>query len=371
MRIAHVVTLVSPDGAYGGPLTVALGLARAMQGSGHSVEIFAGYRGEGPPPHELDGVRAHLYPVRRVVPRTAFAGLIAPGLRRDLQRGGFDIVHVHLARDLITLPAAAALRSRRMPYAVQTHGMIDRPRRRLARILDALLTRRVLRSARAVFHLNANERDALAEVGRSPELRLSRLPNGQAAHNVRASPDGAREVLFLARLAPRKRPTAFVEAAKLVIDRGVRAQFTLVGPDEGEGARVRARVRELGAEDYVRWVGPVAPAAVLERMSQAGVYVLPAVDEPWGMSALEAMSVGLPVVVTDSCGVVDEVSDSGSLVVVGREPREIADAIVRLLEDPQLRSDIGQRAQEEVQRTFEIGAVAETALAAYAREFVN
>ena len=55
MRILHVVTLVSPDGEYGGPVRVATNLSKALRDLGHDVTIAAGTRGFESAPEQLDG----------------------------------------------------------------------------------------------------------------------------------------------------------------------------------------------------------------------------------------------------------------------------------------------------------------------------
>ena len=83
---------------------------------------------------------------------------------------------------------------------------------------------------------------------------------------------GPPEVLFAARMHPRKRPIAFVEMAKALLDAGVNARFTLVGPDEGEGPALRAALK---GDPRISWEGALAPAAIPRRMAAASVYVLP------------------------------------------------------------------------------------------------
>lgn len=78
MRILSVVTLVSPDGAFGGPVRVALNQATALRELGHDVTLAAGGRGFDEPPTELDGVPVRLFPARTVVPGIGFAGLSSP-----------------------------------------------------------------------------------------------------------------------------------------------------------------------------------------------------------------------------------------------------------------------------------------------------
>ena len=126
MKVLHVVTLVTPDGAYGGPTRVAVNLCSALRHQGHDAVIAAGVNGFDEPPAAVGGVPAHLFPARRVIRGFGYAATRAPALGPWINEHAskFDIVHVHLARDLVTLPTAARLRRMRIPYVVQTHGII-------------------------------------------------------------------------------------------------------------------------------------------------------------------------------------------------------------------------------------------------------
>jgi len=369
MRIAHVVTLVSPDGAFGGPVRVAINLARATRDAGHDATILGSFRGYEKAPAEIDGVPARLFPAHRLLPGLGFSGLISPGLTRYLVKhvAEFDVVHVHLARDLITLPAALIARRQRVPYVTQTHGMVDASTRRLAAILDALGTRRVLRSAAALFHLTAQERDDLKGVARTSGLPLTFLPNGVPRSTLQADVESGCEVLFLARLHARKRPLMFVEAAIALREKFPETRFTLVGADEGEAGVVTDRIESADASEVIAWDGSLEPEKTLERMSRASIYVLPSVNEPFAMTVLEAMSIGLPSIVTDTCGLIPQLRDPTAVVVVDSSLDGLVNELARLLSDPVDRIALGSRARLEAEHHFSIHRVAAMALDAYCR----
>jgi glycosyltransferase involved in cell wall biosynthesis len=366
MRILSVVTLVTPDGAYGGPVRVAVNQARALRELGHEVTLAAATRGFAEPLAELDGVPVRLFPARTILPGTGFAGLGSPGLLRWLRMAvkQADVVHVHAARDLVTLPAAGIAGRAGVPYFLQTHGMIDPSTNPLAAPLDALLTRPLLRSAAGVFHLTELERDQLDQV--AGELRFHELANGVPFAEA-GEPALPPEVLYLARLAPRKRPLAFVEAAHRVHANHPDATFALVGPDEGEGPAVRRAVDEAAAEGVpIAYEGALAPEATLDRLRRAGVYVLPSVDEPYPMSVLEALSVARPVVVTDTCGLAAFVTGHRAGLVTDAGVDSLTDAISALLADPAEAAATGRRGQQAVRTELSMEAIAAQLAAHYA-----
>lgn len=352
MRILHVVTLISKDGAYGGPARVALNQAEALVDLGHEVTVAAA--GDGPP-STAGAVHIHLFRPRTLIPRSGFAGLAAPGMLRWLAEHAkaFDVVHVHLARDLVTLPAAGLCRMRGVPTAVQTHGMIDASDKLLARPLDALATRSALRRSAAVFYLTERERADLVEVA-GAGMNLVNVINGVPALPEK-TPYTDPEVLFLARLHPRKRADLFVDMAEILVRENNSVTFAMVGPDAGTANTIAHRTGPR-----IRWEGPCAPEKTAERMRAATIYVLPSIDEPYPMSVLEAMAVGLPVVVTDSCGLASDIDRIGcGIVVPGGELQPLVDAVRSLLGDADLRADMGKRGRAAARTEFGTDTVAQ------------
>ena len=259
MRILQVVTLLSPDGAYGGPARVALNQSAELIRRGHDVTLAAATRGYQVSPTELDGVPVRLFRARTLLPGTGFPGMGAPALARWFHRSaaGFDIVHIHFGRDLVVLPVAVIARRRRVPYVLQTHGMVVPSHHPLAGPLDAVWTRKLLRDAKAVLYLTERSVEQLGEVARTRSCAFVPLGNGVPDYPPARHAPGPPEVLFVARMHARKRPLAFVEMAKALLDEGLDARFALVGPDEGEGAALRAA--RQGNDPRISWEGALTP----------------------------------------------------------------------------------------------------------------
>lgn len=369
MRIIQVATLLTPDNAYGGPTTVAFNQCRALIEAGHDVTLAAAARGFGEQlPTVIQDVPVALFPARQVIPGAGFAGLTAPGLLQWLatQSRSTDAVHVHLARDLVTLPAASIAQNLGARVCLQTHGMIDPSDRLLAKPLDLVLTRRVLRAAERVFWLTPVERDGLRAVA-GDGVRLEELHNGipvPAAPTRADDPHGV-DVLYLARLQERKRPLAFVQAAVALAPEFPQARFVMVGPDEGQGDVVSRAIDGARLGDRLTWSGPADRAACTAAMVDADIYVLPSIDEPYPMSVLEAMALQLPVVITDTCGLAPSVERSSSGIVVGSDPNEVTTAIRRLISGGAERLTMGANGRAAVEREFSMAPIRDQLLSAY------
>ncbi|TSE00409.1 glycosyltransferase [Skermania sp. ID1734] len=359
MRVLHVVTLASPDCAYGGPLRVAFNQANALRDRGHEITVAAAASGYQPLPQAIDAVPVRLFRHKTLIPGTGFAGRYGQGMIRWLNRAAtdYDLLHVHIARDLVTLPAARLAQRRGVPVVLQPHGMIDATDKLLARPLDRWWTKPTLAAASAVFALTEHEAEDLRNVVGGP-LRVTLLPNGVPAYpSPPQIPHGPPEVLFLARLHPRKRPEVFVEMAIELLRRGFDARFALVGPDEGSGAEVTALINESAFGGRIRWEGPISPERAVERLARATIYVLPSVDEPSGMSVLEAMSVARPVVVTESCGLAPVIRQTGSGRVVGHDTDSLINAVADLLDNPVDAGNAGLSGQRVVRETMTMNGI--------------
>ncbi|MEI4280965.1 glycosyltransferase [Klenkia terrae] len=361
MRVLHVAALVSEDGAYGGPVSVATDQVRALRSAGHQVTLIAGWDGRA----SGDGDPATLlFRARRPRPDT-FAGMVAPGLLGWVLRHvrQFDVVHVHLTRDLVTLPAAWWAARLGVPLVVQTHGQVRAERGRAQALLDRVWTRRVVQRA-AFLALTRHEVADLERQG-VPADRITRVVNGVPSAGRLAAPATSDPlVLFVSRLANRKRPVAFVEAAALVhaVRPGVR--FELWGPDGGEAGAVDAAIEAGGIGAVCTRRGPTSPAAARDLLAGGQVFVLPSVAEPFPMAVLEALSAGLPVVLTTETGLSAAVAETGAGAVTDGSPRELADAVLHLLAHEAWAAAAG-RAVELARTRYSMDAVVATLESVY------
>ncbi|MFF2960134.1 glycosyltransferase [Streptomyces sp. NPDC057963] len=371
MKILHVVTLHTPDHAFGGPTRVALNLSKVQRDGGDDARVMAlGDGFAGRLPRTVEGVPVHLFQARHLLPVFEVSGITSGALllaARRMMRGA-DLVHVHLMRDLVTLPAALLALASRTPLVVQTHGMVDPTGKRVAQLTDLLGVRKVLRRADAVLHLTERERLDVHAVAAPVPLRTVRLVNGVRPQERKPAREPGRPptVLFLARIQERKRPEDFVAAMPAVLAEHPDARFVLAGPDTGALPATLELARRLGVRDSLDHVGPLGREEVLAAGRQADVYVLPSIEEPLGVSVLEAMSVGTPVVITRTCGLGPDVARAGAGRVIdsrvgedGMNALKVARAVLELL-DPEANARAGKAAWDLVNEDFTIETVTRT-----------
>jgi glycosyltransferase involved in cell wall biosynthesis len=373
MKVLQIVTLISTTGAYGGPTAVAIQQCSELRRRDAQVELVAGWIERSPAPANwldspITSVRLH-----RWIPGANFAGLMSWTWLRAIWAalGRADVVHVHFSRDIAILLAVTLARMRRVPYVLQTHGMIAADRRRRSRVLDHLLVVPALQGAASVLHLTPVEAEALSSISRG-RARLVRLVNGVAV----AGPKVPRTadvpvVLFAARLHPRKRVLDFAQAAAQLTDRGVKASFIVAGPDQGDLPALTQLIASSSLVDVLRYVGPKGPAEMSALLAAVDLYVLPSVAEPFPMSVLEAMAVGTPVVITTDCGLADMFTESGAARVIEPSLPGLTAAMGELIQDKDLRETYGVKGQSFVHDNLSIAMVVEELRGIYADAIEN
>ena len=178
--------------------------------------------------------------------------------------------------------------------------------------------------------------------------RVDVLPNAvdvgwwrEAARAERTA--GAREVrvVTVGRLAMRKRPLALIAMmarVRALVRAEVPLRLLVIG-DGPQRSRVARRVHELGMSSWVDLPGQLPRSDIRDVLAAADLYVAPAILESFGIAALEARSVGLPVVAKARGGVGEFVTD-GTEGVLSTTDHDMASALVRLIESPSWRTAI-------------------------------
>lgn len=125
-------------------------------------------------------------------------------------------------------------------------------------------------------------------------------------------------------------------------------------------------VEERNMEDRVNIVGYVPDELVVSYYRQAELFVLPSVFEPFGMTAVEAMACGTPVIASKFAGIKDGISHGkNGLLIDPKNIEEFADAMILLLKDQRLARSIGKEGYKTIHRYFSWEAIAKRHIAFY------
>lgn len=267
-------------------------------------------------------------------------------LARCFRRLRPDVVHSHNPRAVVY--AAPAARLACVPRVVHTrHGQhVEAPFRQ--RLLHSLATRAVDR----VVNVSADsarfsEREGL------PRWKSCTIRNGIDVLRFRyTGPRADGPAVFVGRLATAKAVDVLLEATARAVQAEPSFRLEIAGDGPCRDDLV-ALADRIGLAGHVRFLGVVSDVpGVLARGSQ---FVLSSLSEGIPLVALEAMSVGLPVVATSVGGLPEVVEDGETgLLVPPRDPEALARAMLRLYRDPDLCSELGRTARARALALFDV-----------------
>jgi glycosyltransferase involved in cell wall biosynthesis len=277
---------------------------------------------------------------------------------------GADGVHIHGIWETHCAIAADLAHACRRPYVLSAHGMLERwalQHKRLKKALYATLVEtRNLRRANCLRALTRAEVNDYRRIGLTNPVAV--VPGGVAIP-ADASPIpfiekhpnlvGKRIVLFLGRLHQKKGLTlllrAWASCAPLCGD----GHLVVAGPDfDGTCAKLESMVDEMGIRQTVTFPGMLAGPMKWSALAAASLFALPSFSEGFSVAVLEALGMGVPVIVTRRCNI-PEVAEHGCGWVVEPEQAALDTALQEALRSPTLELQrIGERGRALVQSRY-------------------
>lgn len=311
---------------------IEIELAACDVGGGHVRELATEL--------EREGVALSPFSITGRAEALARWGVSAPMLGYLSRRvPSFDVVHIHGAWSLTSLAGAARARIARVPVVLTPHETltnfdIDVSRSRLRTTQKRIIGTRLVGLVDVIlFSSEIERRDS--PIARGADSRVLAHPIVDEREQPSTSPRAGEELLvgFLGRLHPKKNLPALLDAVAQCADVGLAVAGS--GPEE---PRYREQARSLGLDSRVQWLGFVAGTRKREFLAGIDVLAMPSLYECFGISAVEAMEAGVPVIVADTVGVAEAVSDYDAGIVTAHDSGALAEAISRLRDDPALLS---------------------------------
>jgi L-malate glycosyltransferase len=144
-----------------------------------------------------------------------------------------------------------------------------------------------------------------------------------------------------------------IYAFERIIKAGYNAELIIAGPGPAE-YKFKQLTKDLGLTDKISFLGLIEQREVVRLLSSIEIFVMPSItDEGFGVAALEASATRLPVVATRVGGVPEVVEDGVTGILVERSNvKQLADAIIKLIENPDLRSQMGQAGRDFVEQNY-------------------
>lgn len=280
-----------------------------------------------------------------------------------LRRGKYDILHTHtshahsiglMSRSFGKVKGMAV--SRRVDFPIKSRFKYNYFDVQYIAVSEAI--KRVM--------VQGGVSDQKIDVVRSC-IDISRLDNATIT-DVRAELGISKDAVVIgniAHMADHKGQIYLIRAAAIVRDGYPDVRFVIVGDGEMRG-ELEAEVRKLGLDGTVIFAGFRNDVASF--LVSFDIFAFPSHLEGLGTSLLDAMVLKKPIVSTTAGGIPEVVQDGvNGILVPPKDPKALADAIIRLIEDPELRTEYGNTGRRIVEERFTDDRVVEGTLAVYKR----
>lgn len=320
MKILRVIPSVDP--AAGGPIEGLLNSSRQLRERGHHIDVVSLDLPDAP------CTKAFQFPLYSLGQSRRTYGF-SPRCRNWLNQhvNDYDVVIIQGIWQYHAVAAANACRRHKVPYVVFTHGMLDPwfkrtyPLKHLKKLpYWFLLLRGILRDARAVVFTTDAERQLARQsfpCYRCNEMVVSYGTTGQQGDTntqrdafLSAWPQlhGRPFCLFLSRIHPKKGVDIIIDAFARAYRDTPDQWLVIAGPDEtGLQAALQAQAKRLGIADRVLFPGLLQGDNKWGAYAAADCFVLPSHQENFGIVVAEALSAGLPVLISDQVNIYHEI----------------------------------------------------------------
>ena len=369
MKIGYFVTHFPYDKPHphyycGGVEIVASNLAANMLQRGHELSVFTTSVDRQDSIESYKTMTIYRYGnYFRIGQANMSLNLLFGPLRHEV-----DIVHAHAGNPPAPLAALRYAKKKKKPLIVSYHGDPQKSWGGIIRWASVFLYDRYLLS-KILSHANVIISSSEYYIGQSRFLakhrhKITVIPNGININDfcVPYSKKECREklgllnekyvILYVGALSPYKGPDVLVKAMPKILVDAPNTKLIFVG----EGVlreELEKEVKELGIGSKVRFegfVGDTSQKGIFYKASD--VFVLPSTQtqECFAIVNLEAMASGVPIVASRIGGIPDVVIDGETgLLVTPKHPSALAEAVIRLLRDPELRNRMSDEGQRKVQ----------------------
>lgn len=362
LKVLHVIPGIAPR--YGGPSQAIYTMCSALQSQGVDPLIVT-TNADGD--KELPVALATQVNYQNV-PTIFFARQFSEALKYsrplaewlDCHVTGFDLVHIHAVFSHACIAAARECRKHQVPYIVRPLGTLDpwslKQKQFRKQLFWHLGVKQMLHQAAAI-HYTTNEEKRLAETS----LGLTNgvvIPNGidlSEALQYRDCQESAGNsvnapyVLALSRIHPKKGYELLIEAFAALKNQGSFIQWQLVIAGEGEAAYV-AQLKKLaernGLNGDARFVGWLDGDRKYTALQGAALLALPSYQENFGISLIEAMACGVPVLVSPQVNLAPEIMAAEAGWVTPLNAGSLTETLTEALSNEQERQHRGNNGRK-------------------------
>jgi glycosyltransferase involved in cell wall biosynthesis len=336
---------------------------------GHHVTVFTNGRKKFKKQELIDGYQVRRFPVRF----NFFGNSISPDLIPALiqYKGQFDIIHAHSHLFFSTNVCTLNRLLDSTPLIVTNHGLISASAPEwLNQIYKKTITKITFDIADCILCYTEIEKKNIEKLGiNTKKIRV--IHNGVDTTLFTPHPNkkknGFQHLLWVGRFVLGKRVDLLIEAYNTTLKEYPNARLTLVGEGPLKES-IENKIEKLGLKKNIQIINRIDNSDLPALYNQADIFILPSLMEGIPRTLLEAMSCGIPVIVTELPHLANLVKDAG-LFIPRENPIVLSEQIARLLQNKELALRLGNHGREIIEKQYSWQDTVQQTLNVY-QEFV-
>jgi glycosyltransferase involved in cell wall biosynthesis len=385
MKILQIVPSISL--IYGGPSQMVLGLSKALAAAGMEVTILTtdsnGDTGEKPLdvplgiPIKQEGYKIIYFrcsPFRRY----KFSLELLQWLK--LHAKEYDLAHIHALFSPLSTAAATVARNNKLPYILRPLGTLDpadlNKKKLLKKIYANLWEKQNLAGAAGVHFTTEQECQVSARFGVKTndlivplgvELPAAKPELGVMRKELKIAPE-LPLILFMSRIDRKKGLDILIPALENILKEGKQFHFVLAGgnPQEPEYVQnIQDKIQNSKLDKVTTIAGFVRGEKKLGLLQDADIFILPSYYENFGIAVAEAMTVGVPVVISNGVHIWNAVETAEAGWVSECNIEDFTTKLSLALDDRNERKRRGFNGQEYALEHYTWGTIAQQILTIY------
>jgi glycosyltransferase involved in cell wall biosynthesis len=293
----------------------------------------------------------------------------------------YDLVHIHAVFTFPSSVAAWVAQAKGVPYIIRPLGILNQwgleNRRPLLKKLSlCAIENNILKRASLIHYTSTGERIEAESAGIHTASTI-------IANPVDLDPGGKQRfagffrqqypmfrnrflVAFLSRIDAKKGIDLLIRAFAILREHLPDAALVIAGRGNPKLVEsLKRQASEAGLDEHIVWPGFLEGAQKKALLADADVFVLPSYSENFGVAVVEALAYQVPVVISDQVGIHDQVSSYDAGLVVPCDENALADALARLLSQPQRCDEMRRNADRLLRDCFSTSGIVDSLLGTY------
>ncbi|KKL67627.1 hypothetical protein LCGC14_2133100 [marine sediment metagenome] len=343
----------------------------------------------------VGGIKAHILDLVRSLDKEKYEISVLGPIDKDfinkLEASGTNFTYVEIAdklnpvKDIISVARISRILKKLQPDILHIHGnksaLVGRWAARLAKVNRVIVTvhnfltyqqkrgllselaffeeRRLAKSTSIIAAVSNQVKTNLVNKEGIDENKIAVVNNGFNVENFEIIKNGTRKrygisdgdfiALNIARMVEFKGQRYLIEACQKILNEIPNFKLMILGSGPLE-TRLKKYAKKLGVEKCVIFISHVDDTNKL--YSEADCFVLPSINEPFGIVLLEAMAHKLPIVAAKSGGVIDVLDEQSAVLVEPKSSVQIAKAVISLAKEKKISKRISSNAHDILQEQF-------------------